>query len=443
MNLIEIVIDTLRASSLGCYGNAEVRTPSLDGLAAHSVLFEEAYAEMLPTIPARRVLYTGRRAFPSHRVFQADDGPYVWRGWHQLFDEDVTLAETLRQAGYTTALITDLYHQFKPGKNFHRGFDCCRFIRGQEADRLETGPWQDLPGDDAAVRQYLINRRDWQTDDDWFTAQLFRMASEWLADNHQDNQPFYLHVESFSPHEFWDPPEDYYRLYGPSGYTGRRIVSPPQFSTALSALELEHVRALYHGFVTFVDSRLGQFLDKMDGLGLADNTVVALVADHGTMLGEKSELGKGESRLRTQLTHIPLIVHDPRLPEAAGRRIKGMVQHPDLMPTVLDLLGVASPSRVTGSSLRPLMETGQPSTREVIFSGWNDHGAVRTKDWLYINRWNPGDAFEDIYDLASDPLELNNILGERPNERAHFRTILQDYVDSGWSITEGTFTQFA
>ena len=121
MNLILICSDTFRADYLGCYGNEWIQTPYLDKLASQGVLFEDAYAEALPTLPARRVMLTGRRCFPFALYPQPDDLVRC-PGWHPLFAEDVTLSEALREHGYTNAFVTDVYHMMKPGKNFHRGF---------------------------------------------------------------------------------------------------------------------------------------------------------------------------------------------------------------------------------------------------------------------------------------------------------------------------------
>jgi arylsulfatase A-like enzyme len=220
LNLILICVDTWGANYTGCYGNSRIKTPSVDRLAAKSAVFLDAFPETLPTIPTRRVLYTGRRIFPTQQILQPDDQVKT-RGWHQLFAEDITLSEMLKKAGYTTALVSDLYHTFKPDKNFHRGFDCWRWIRGQEADRWESGPKSKIdvsqylhasqkgPG----PQQYLLNRLDWKREEDWLAARVFTDAMRWLDRNAQESNPFYLHVESFSPHEFWDPPEAYYRLY--------------------------------------------------------------------------------------------------------------------------------------------------------------------------------------------------------------------------------------
>jgi len=461
LNLIVIVVDTWGAHWYGCYGNREVKTPNVDALAARSALFEDAYAEALPTLPARRALYTGRRIFPSYLVKQWDDQVKI-RGWHGLYDEDVTLSETLRSAGYTTAFISDVYHQFKPGKNFHRGFECWRYVRGQEADRWASGPRKQidlrmylhpselkqidwdvsamaLPSVSPGVLQYLTNRSWWKSEEDWLAARVFHEASQWLEDNVAENQPFYLHVESFSPHEYWDPPEQYYRMYMTQDYRGPRLIAPPQTTKPLSPVEFEHVRALYHGFVTFVDDRVGRFLKKVESLGLMRNTVIVFTADHGTMMGQQGQIHKGERRIRTQVTRVPLLIYHPQR-AWAGKRVKGFVLHTDVMPTVLELLGVPVPRRVTGHSLVGMIERGERSPNgERIVTGWGDHGAVRTPEWCYIGRWSRGPSEDELYDVRRDPEELKNVASEHPAVVKELRNYLLNYVEEGWEITRGSF----
>jgi arylsulfatase A-like enzyme len=452
LNLIHIGVDTWGAHWLGCYGARQIRTPSVDALASRSAVFADAYPEVLPTIPCRRSIYTGRRVFPSDLILQRDDQVKI-RGWHQLYAEDVTLSETLRAAGYTTAIISDLYHQFKPDKNFHRGFDSWRWIRGQESDRLETGPRKAihlenyLHASQAAQRnnrggamQYLLNRREWKSEEDWLPARVFREAARWLDNNAEENQPFYLHIESFSPHEFWDPPEEYYRQYMKGNYKGPRLIAPPLTTKDMMPIEVEHARALYAGLAAFVDACMGKFLRRVDALGLMKNTVVVFAADHGTMMGEQNQLHKGETRLRAQVTHVPLFVYHPRR-QWEGRRVRGFVQLTDLMPTVLELLEVKAPARVTGESLTPLIESRRDSSRERIVTGWGEHASVRTPEWNYIGRWSEGKPFEELYDLKRDPDELENIAERNPTLVKDFRAKLKQHVEAGWPATKGTFAQ--
>jgi len=396
-NVIQIVIDSLSAHWIGAYGlNPTVRTPNIDTLASRSVMFQDAYPNGLPTVLVRRGLYTGRQIFPSYMVPMREGGT-GWRGWHPLYREDATQAESFANAGYTTQLISDVYHQFQPAMNFQFGFDCFRWIRGQEFDRDSTGPKRDVnvqnfihpttPQSAGQVRTYLLNRSWWKSEEDWPSHRLFTEAGNWLDTNVDDNNPFYLHVESYSPHEMWDPPEEYYRLYMKSDYSGPRLIYPPMNTADLSPVELEHIRALYAGMVTYVDSRVGMFLRKIEEMGLMDNTIIVLVADHGTFMGEQGNLHKGEGLLRTQLLHVPLMIYHP---DYAGleRKIKGFVQHTDVMPTLLDLNGIGIPKRVTGESLRPLIETGDSSHRPMVYGGWNNHGFVRTPEYSYLGRWN-------------------------------------------------------
>jgi len=141
MNVVLIIIDTLRQDHVGCYGNKWIKTPYLDSLAKESVLFTQAYPESLPTLQVRRVLQTGCRIFPfrGHKDYKGD---FVGAsGWGPVSEERDTIAEILQHNSYRTAFITDTYHQFKPSKNFHRGFDEWTWIRGQEGDPYRSGPY--------------------------------------------------------------------------------------------------------------------------------------------------------------------------------------------------------------------------------------------------------------------------------------------------------------
>ena len=109
------------------------------------------------------------------------------------------------------------------------------------------------------------------------------------------------------------------------------------------------------------------------------------------------------------------------------------------MPTLLDLLGVKSPQRVTGESLVPLIEERRDSSRDHTVTGWGEHAAVRTPEWTYIGRWSPGTPFEELYDARKDPLEMQNLAVANPSVVKDFRQKVKQYVDNGWEITKGSF----
>lgn len=190
LNMIVIIADTWRADHLGCYGSTHIETLYLDKFAKQSVLFTNANAEGLPTIPCRRVYHTGKSVLPESK-------------WQPLSRDDVTFAEVLRKHGFTTSFIVDTYHHFQPNYNFHRGFDSWQWIRGQETDRWKSGPkqkfnpkkhmpahlWNELY--DRNIRQYMMNTQDRKSEEDYFCAQSCSTAMNWLEEN-VSSKPFML-----------------------------------------------------------------------------------------------------------------------------------------------------------------------------------------------------------------------------------------------------------
>jgi arylsulfatase A-like enzyme len=137
-NIILVVSDTLRLDHLGCYGNERIRTPAIDALARESVGFSEAFPESLPTIPVRRALHTGRRAYPFRNYRPVKWDIVYLPGWEPMDNEEDTLAENLAAAGYHNGLVTDTLPYFAPGLNFTRGFHQWEFVRGQQNDRWRS-----------------------------------------------------------------------------------------------------------------------------------------------------------------------------------------------------------------------------------------------------------------------------------------------------------------
>ncbi len=204
LNMIVIIADTWRADHLGCYGSNRIKTPYLDKLAEDGVVFTDATAEGLPTIPCRRVYHTGKSVLPE-------------ANWQPLADSDVTFAQVLQKHRVTTGFIVDTYHHFKADYNFHRGFDSWHWIRGQETDRWKSGPKEKfnpkkhMPEHlwnqryDANMRQYMMNTQNRNSQEDYFCARSCRAAMNWLEQNTGSN-PFMLWIDMFDPHEPWDAP---------------------------------------------------------------------------------------------------------------------------------------------------------------------------------------------------------------------------------------------
>lgn len=424
MNLIVICVDTWRRDYLGCYGNPWIQTPNLDRFSQDAVIFDQAYGEGEPTIPARRSMMTGMRSFPFRNEPRRPGVPVGLPGWYAIPDEFTTLAERLREHGYTTGLVSDLWHQFDPTMNFTRGFHSFEWIRGQEGDRYRSGPRNQLDlspyvkqtdgsTNDAILIQHLLNRQDWISEEDWFPARVFRTAARWLDDN-VDNNPFLLWVDCFDPHEPWDPPKEYADLYD-SDYTGPDLIHPKNGPIDwLTPEELERIKALYAGEITLVDKWLGVLLEKIDALGLRNNTAVLFLADHGTALAEHGRLKKAEELLYDYDIGTPFML---RLPEGAyaHTRMDAFVQAHDVTPTLLDLAG-AETKGMDGRSILPLITGKQEKLRDHIIVGWGSFACVRDREWSYMKAWqdSPRDPGTRLYHLANDPEEQINVLDQHP-----------------------------
>lgn len=451
MNLVLVVSDTLRWDCLGAYGNTRVQTPNLDRLAAESVVFEDAYAEGLPTLPVRRVLLTGRPIFPFRYVPQPSDMVQL-PGWHPLFEEDVTLAEHLRAHHYVTAFVTDVYHMMKPNKNFHRGFEHWYWVRGQEDDAFalrdeaqvgdllaQATPHADRLRQRHWVVQHLMNRKDWRSDADTSVARVMAHAAAWVEQYTLDD-PFFLYVDCFDPHEPWDPPVEDARRYDPD-YEGLDGVAPPASTAGLSEQQLRRIEAAYAGEVTLVDRWVGHLLDALRDKGVMDDTVVVFTTDHGCMMGEQGELHKGEDRLRNQCTRLPLFIRHPA-GVGAGRRLRGFVQHQDVMPTALGLMGIAPPERVLGADLWPMVAGDAPKPRQTIVTAFGHYASVRTGKWNYVRPWTalPQDrrGRQDLYDLEADPQELTNVVADLPEVVAELDAHLAEHLRLHAPLTRGS-----
>ncbi|MCS6861854.1 MAG: sulfatase-like hydrolase/transferase [Abditibacteriales bacterium] len=442
MNLLVLCTDTFRADYLGCYGNDWIQTPYLDRLAAEGVRFNDFYGEGLPTLPARRVFYTGRRIFPFRYVPQKSDQVQL-PGWHPLFDEDITLAEWLSERGYVTGLISDLYHMMKPGKNFHRGFQSWQWIRGQETDPLVPTRADDLDlsrylrpetPPDAPVRrmtaQYLNNRAWWKSEADHYAAQVMRAAADWMK-NYGHKKPWMLWVESFDPHEPWDAPAEFVDKYCPH-YDGRELIWAPAFTRDCTPEEFARIKAHYAGECSHVDKWCGYVLDTLDATGLRDDTLVVFTSDHGCMMGEQGEIHKGTDRVRIQVSRCPLLIRHPDA-AFAGKVVNGFIQHHDLMPTLLTLLGEPVPARCNGENFWTLV-TGERSggLRDTVITAFGWYASVRTKDWNYHTAWAtpPHGRVRppELYDRRADPEELVNVIDQHPDVARELQARLDEVL---------------
>lgn len=374
-NIILVYSDTFRYDLLHerfhVKEGVRARLRNLEKFCVNAVEFTRAYHASFPTLPNRADLLTGRFTF-------------TYYDWSPMPRDWITLPILLRRFGYTCMAVADTPHLFNDGNHFDRGFDGWVWIRGQEVDRYRTSPLNvKLPCSPWKLRnvetivQHIRNNCYRRCEEDWIPAKTALEASRWLEEN--CGRKFFLYVDFFDPHEPWDPPRWYVDMYDP-GYEGEEVIYP-QYGPCdyLSRDELLHVRALYAAEATLVDRWVGFLLEKVDALGLLENTTIIFTSDHGFYLGEHGLVGKsiimggyhGFAPLYEEVAHIPLIVRfADELDVKNNAKVDALVQTPDITATILDIAGVRNPSElgVQGESLLPLIRGEEASVRDIAVS---------------------------------------------------------------------------
>ena len=426
MNIVLVVFDSLRKDCVGVYGAppwGAVQTPHLDAFAQDALVMTRAYPESLPTLPTRRALYTGQRVYPFDKGDFRLKGDFVGApGWGPIPEDQATLAEMLREAGYRTGLIADVYHMFKPSKNYWRGFDQWTFLRGQETDPARSGPrltreeidyWlpKEMQNESNVrfIQQCIMNMHDRRCEEEYFAPRVLKEAALWLEQN-QDADRFFLTVESFDPHEPWLVPPHYRKLYL-KDETREQVKSGYADVSKMDPSLLRRTRANYSGAVTLCDRWFGYFLETMRVLGLLDNTMVIVTSDHGHTIGDGNYLGKRGYPSVPSVFDAPLMV---RLPEAAcaGTTSDLFVQHTDVTAAILEAAGVEPPAPIDGTSFIDAAASGGPPLRDHVTVGWGSATTVITDQWWFNGKVNGTGVL--LYDLkAEKPFSLN-VAGEHP-----------------------------
>ena len=431
MNIIWIMADSLRYDHIGANGNDWIKTPNLDRFAAKAMIFDRAFQLSFPTIPTRTDLFTGRYTFPR-------------RGWTPLEDGDVTAAQRFSEMDMRCQMIIDTYHLKNNNYNFDRGFHGWKWIRGQEGDRYQpTVPKEDIrihpTRPDIRLHELssnvaeFSNLRHRRFESDYISPQTYTAAEQWL-EYHYDRGPFFLCVDSFDPHEPWDPPAYYVELYH-ADYHGE-VISQPSFYGFTDGISEELVkksRCLYAGEVTMVDRWMGRLLQKIEDLRLLENTMVVVMCDHGFLIGEHGRIGKsnrdgGKMHKKTGdqrylhpwpfyriVNQLTFMVSLPGVP--AGKRTNAIVQPHDLLPTALEWLGRESDETIEGRSFLSVLKGEAASHRDFAVTSFElmtDRSNIQSMSTVTDGRWQlhfssrPGET--ELYDLEADPEESIDVL---------------------------------
>jgi arylsulfatase A-like enzyme len=456
LNVVVIMTDTMRPDHLVCAGNTadsprvwEARqrgqplppdagqpwmdTRHIDRFAQDATTFVRSHAGSFPTVPCRTDCFTGRTVFPV-------------RGWSPLPADGPCLAQVLLRQGYRTELIYDPPMKQRSGFGFDRGFQGVRWIRGQTSDGYRVDPTLPvkLEGPPEKWRnrgvpwlQHQRNTYDWQGELDHFGPKTLHTAEQWLEKNYQSG-PFFLWIDTWDPHEPWDAPQYYVDKYDP-GYEGL-VLNQPEYSPGdcMTVEEQRHVRALFAAEVTMVDRALGRLYDKLDDLGLRENTLVIHLSDHGHFIGEHGIQGKptsGPLQIYEELGRNVLMVRHPD-GIGAGKKSDALALPVDVFATVLDAAAVPpdAPIRrgMDGKSLIPAMAGDGPTLRDAAYTSRHAFLQRRptpvtmsTPEWSYVY-WPGGHgARSELYHLPTDERQERNVIAEHEDLAADLR---RDYL---------------
>jgi arylsulfatase A-like enzyme len=342
-NLLFISIDTLRADHLGAYGYKRPTSPRIDEFAKSAVLFEQAHSSASWTLPSLTSLMTS--------LYSSTHG--CWKIDSRLDPSFHTLAELLRNAGYDTAMVAS--HTFLSGRyGLQKGFT-------------------------------HVDSRILQTDVNITSPEITEKGIEWLQDKAavQDGIPWFLWLHYFDPHDTY--------------------LAHPGFSEQFGTTEEID---LYDGEIAFTDHYIGNLLDQLARLNLADNTIVVIVADHGEEFREHGQTRHGYN-LYEETIRVPLMF---RAPGYSPRRVEPVIATVDLMPTLLEICSVSVSHPIEGQSLLALARGDSAPEREAVSEvRWHkgqDMKSLRRGSWKFIDHLYGKQKLDLLFALPDDPGEL-------------------------------------
>jgi len=395
-NIVLIGVDTLRADHLKCYGYGRETSPEIDALAKEGVLFLECISHIPTTTPSFASILTSKRPI-SHGVLGNNFKGYRLDNWH------MTLAELLKNRGYNTAAFVSGW-TLKRNANLTQGFDVY--------DDAFKGERQ----------AELVNR------------EVFR----WL-EKHR-NGKFFLFVHYFDPHSKYDPPPPYNSCFA---YTTK----PHDISKIDRHLRHGNISdpsfyiAKYDGEIKYTDYHIGQLLKKISELDPERKTLIVFTADHGETLVERQVWFNHGHFVYDEQIHVPLLLWYPGI--FGHKKIDALVRLIDVLPTILDVLGINFSEHLEGRSLLPLIKgdtggsdfvycettDGYPKQIKGRIKGVNGKQfAIRSKEWKLIRTPKTTGIYYELYNLDHDPEELHNLIGENLAIENQLRAKLFQFV---------------
>lgn len=400
-NLILFGIDSLRRDHMSLYGYNRLTTPHIDKYAQKGAAFTNLYSAHIPTTPGYASMMTGLDCFGTNTVALRHKGDV----------EGQMLSELLREKGYTTTCVG---FQNAAG----RGFD----------KYIEFSGW----GPDKSGRSPKA-----QNLNDVTIPELKRLAEQ--------DQPFFLFMRHMDPHSPYLPPLPFENIFynkneaDPSNKSMEPVKNFKPFADYIMSwlpegcTDKDYVIAQYDGAVAYMDACIANIFDTIETLGIEDETLVVITSDHGETLYDHDCFFDHHGLYDPTLV-VPLIFRYPgKVP--SNMRIDDYCQLKDIMPTILDLMGVDHNLKFDGRSLVPLMQ-GKERTREpemyITECTWMRKHGWRTPEWKLICALEPDFHFKpeiELYNLILDPEEDNNVADTHPEVVAFLKDRMEKYIE--------------
>lgn len=451
-NILLIVADQLRFDALGCYGNTQIHTPNIDSIALNGSTFENHFVQAPVCSPSRCTMMTGR--YPKNHGTRDNGIP--------LRGEEVTLAQTLQEHGYLTAAIGKMHFttQFQPKEREEEDWPDHRYgfeIVHTTCD-TKTGEYlnwlKDISEEDYEIvkmqgeRKAREDRASAIEKESNHLPQVYQSnvnpsfhQSAWIADqtiqlveSQDKSRPFFVLCSFVDPHHPFDPPVPYSTMYDPEKMEvavykeGELEDKPPHFKKhrtghgysnekydyqKLTKLDWNTIKAAYYGMITLVDENIGRILDALKKQGMEEDTIVLFTSDHGELLGDHGLLFKGPF-MYDSIIKAPMVLKWPGM-IPRGARYSTFTEHVDLMPTLLDFVGITVPYGVQGRSLGPILRGDSGAGRKYALTEFNCYDwalnlkTLTGKDFKLT--YYAGEAYGELYDRRRDPEEFENLWG--------------------------------
>lgn len=394
-NLIILMVDTLRADHLGLHGYSRETSPDLDRFSRGATVFLSNFSQASRTGPSVASLFTSLHV-RSHGVINPLER---WDGKGVLDPARTTLAEILEKAGYSCRAVVS-----NPNVHGRYGF-------GQGFGTYLSVPLQTDAG--------LINGQ----------------AMRWLRER-EEGKPFFLYLHYMEPHSPYDPPSPARGRFSDPGYSGPITGDHLQLDAILRGdmtageADRQRISDLYDEEIYSWDREFGMFLGFLESQGLLENTVVMVTSDHGEEFFEHGGLLHGYTLYEEQL-HVPLVI---RAPDFEPRKISSVTRSVDVLPTMLELLGLEPAGGVQGMSLVPQMR-GEAGGDLPVFAEAQMRAvktvrsrSFRSKGWKYVETIVPRGRGPELFDLAADPWERKNRIDSNPDTANKIRRQMKEYL---------------